>query len=115
MLRRAPLLSLALLILASSLAHAADNEDKDRGGTITIVDSRNIDPRPAKGETSRERFEVENNFKSNVPREELKFNAPSAWKWEDLTKPPYAYSPDPVDDVPALVEGFAGTGKLSLP
>jgi len=102
--------------IATTFSHAADNEDKDRGGTITIVDSRNIDPRSAAtGGNTREQFEIDHNFQSNVPPEELKFNAPTGWKWDDLSKPPYAYSADPVDAVPDLVQRYAGTGKVSLP
>ncbi len=98
--------------IATTFSHAADSVEKDHGGTICIVNSQNIDPRPAKeNQDARGQFETEHNFKSNVERAKLKFNPPADWQWRNLNALPYAYQPDPVSAVPALVKQFAGTGK----
>ena len=57
-------------------------------------------------------FELANNFKSSVEREALQFNAPADWTWENRNKLPYDYQLDPVENVPALLSKFAGTGKV---
>lgn len=100
--------------IATTFSHAADRTEKEHDGTICIVNSRNIEPRAAiTNATTNEKFEMENNFKGNVEREKLEFNAPKDWKWENRNVLPYPYRPDPVDSVPDLVKRQAGTGKVS--
>lgn len=99
--------------IATSFSHDKDSVSHGKGGTIAIVDSRNDAPRPAKKpETPEKRFEIENNFRSSVPREKLRFNPPADFAWNDRAALPYRYTPDPVDQVPALVARYAGTGKV---
>lgn len=128
--------------VATSFSHAADNVKKGREGTLVVVNSKNENPRlpdpaaevaseteatdaPASGpvqpkstppkemDPNRE-FELANNFQSSVERAALQFNSPADWTWENRNTLPYAYSPDPVDEVPELVTKFAGTGKVDF-
>lgn len=100
--------------IATTFSHAADSVSKGQGGALVIIDSRNVEPRPQiTGDTERERFEIENNFKSSTEPAQFQFNAPADWKWENLHTLPYAYRTDPVDAVPAIVRRHAGVGKLS--
>jgi pectate lyase len=99
--------------IATSFSHDKDSVSKGRGGTISIVNSRNEQPRSAKSSDDMDKkFEIENNFKSNVPREKLQFNAPADFEWKDRGMLPYSYKPDAVDQVPALVSKYSGTGKV---
>ena len=103
-------------LVATSFSHAKDKLTKNLGGTICIVDSRNLNPATGgEGKTADEKFERANNFKSSVERAALKFNAPADFKWEDLSKLPYRYDTGPVDEVAATVRNFSGTGKIVLP
>ena len=98
---------------ATSFSHDKDAVSKGRGGTISIVNSRNEQPRPAKSsDDADKKFEIENNFKSNVERDKLQFNAAADFEWKNRGTLPYSYKPDPVDQVPALVTKYAGTGKV---
>ena len=100
--------------IATTFSHAADSEEKDHAGTICIVNSKNIEPRPpVEDAKSRVAFEIEHNFKSNVERAQLEFNPVKDWTWENRHVLPYAYRPDPTDNVPALVKQFAGAGKVA--
>lgn len=126
--------------VATSFSHAKDSVPRQKGGTICIVESRNENARPPKPEkplpTGADEaedsakpsttgavkkqtigpdleFELANLFKSSVERGELRFNAPSDWKWEDRSILPYRYAPDSVEAVPALLSKWAGVGKLS--
>lgn len=100
--------------IATTFSHAADSVTKDKDGTLAIVGSRNVEPRPAiTPKTEREAFEVEHNFKGSTEPEHFQFNAPADWKWENLHKLPYTYRADPVDAVAAMVRQYAGVGKLS--
>jgi hypothetical protein len=100
---------------ATTFSHAKDSALKEKGGTICIVDSRNEKPRTAPvAEKADEKFEQENNFKSNVEREKLHFNKPTGFAWENLNVLPYHYTADAVDTTPALVKEWAGVGKLKF-
>lgn len=100
--------------IATTFSHAADAEAKDKGGTIVIVNSRNVAQRPpANADTAREQFEIEHNFKSNGDPAIFQFNAPAEWEWKNRHVLPYAYRPDPADEVPTIVRRHAGTGKIS--
>lgn len=100
--------------IATTFSHAADTDAKDKGGTIVILDSRNVEPRPAgTGGTAREESERANNFKSNADPATFLFNAPAEWRWENRHVLPYAYRADPVGDVPVFVRRDAGTGKIA--
>lgn len=100
--------------IATSFSHDQDSVSKGRGGTICIVNSRNEEPLPAKSSDDLDKqFELENNFKSNVPRDRLQFNSPVGFSWKNLGTLPYSYQPDPVDEIPALVWKYAGTGKFA--
>ena len=102
-------------LIATSFSHAKDSVARDHAGILCIVGSNNENPRPPRAATQAdERFEQENNFKSNVARGDLRFNPPADFSWADLNHLPYRYTPDPVDAVDALVKQWAGTGKLSL-
>jgi pectate lyase len=98
--------------IATTFSHAGDTVDKERGGTLVVVNSRNLDPR-APSSDENDRFELEHNFQSSTGREQMKFNAPASWPWSDLSVLPYEYALDPVGDVPDLVQHFAGTGKIA--
>jgi pectate lyase len=99
--------------LATTFSHAGDSVSKGQGGTLLIVESRHVEPRPAPApDSEREAFELEHNFKSSTAPERFRFNAPADWPWPDLRRVPYAYRTDPVDDVPAIVRRHAGAGKL---
>ena len=99
--------------IATSFSHDKDAVSKGLGGTICIIDSRNRDPRPAKSSDNPDKqFEIDNNFKSSVNPGDLRFNSPAGFAWDDVTKLPYVYRADPVDQVPALVSRYAGVGKL---
>ena len=120
--------------VATTFSHAKDSIANKLGGTICIVDSRNenprvvnsgdddqseseetaVDPKPGarKDKDPNRAFELANNFKSNVERAALQFNAPTSWKWPDLNKLPYEYHLDPVDGVAALVSKSASAGKF---
>lgn len=101
--------------VATSFSHAKDSVSRERGGFIGLVDSRNLSPREtAAPEKADERFEQANNFKPNVERAKLEFNAPAGFVWENRNVPPYLYASDPVDAVTALVKQNAGAGKLKL-
>ena len=100
--------------IATTFSHAADAEAKDKGGTIVIVNSRQVDPRPPlTAKTAREEFEIGNNFKSNADAAAFQFNPPAEWSWENRHILPYTYRPDPVDEVPRIVRRDAGAGKVS--
>jgi pectate lyase len=100
---------------ATSFSHAKDSALHEKGGTICIVNSRNEKPRaapvPAKAE---ERFEEENDFKSNADRANLQFNPVADFPWQDRNTLPYKYSADATDGVPNLVRQYSGVGKLKL-
>ena len=101
--------------VATTFSHAKDSVAKQRGGIICIVDSKNILPRAAgTPEKSDERFEQENNLKSNVERAKLEFNKPADFVWENRNALPYHYTADAVDAVTALVKQYAGAGKFKL-
>lgn len=125
--------------VATTFSHAKDSVARNQGGTICIVNSRNIEPRAPNAEAvaasetediedsapaatpkpasqkekdpNRE-LEVTNNFKSSVERAALQFNQPAGWTWENRNELPYTYKLDPLDEVRALVTKSAGTGKL---
>ncbi len=103
--------------IATTFSHAADSVKKDHTGTLVVVNSRNESPRVAafassgKADPNRA-FEIEHDFKSSTGRSALAFNAPAEWTWETRNTLPYDYKLDPVDDVPALLAKFTGTGKL---
>ena len=98
---------------ATSFSHAKDSAAKEKSGTICIVDSRNENIRAADvAEKADERFEQENNFKSNVTREALQFNAAPGLVWPDRNKIPYHYTADSVDAASELVKKFSGCGHL---
>lgn len=130
--------------IATTFSHASDSVARDRGGSLCLVNSRNLNPRPVnlnepvepeaeepgdkeskpksavpgkegkKQDPNRE-FETANNFRNSVERNALRFNRPANWNWPDRNKLPYSHTPDAVDDVPALVKQFAGSGKLREP
>jgi pectate lyase len=98
--------------IATSFSHGEDRVSKGKGGTVCIVNSRNFQPRTViKVDPDMDPVEVENNFKGNVERKELEFNAPTGWKWENRHELPYAYNADPVEDVLELVRRGAGAGR----
>jgi pectate lyase len=98
--------------IATSFSHGEDSVSKGRGGTMCIVNSYNFQPRTMiKIDPDMDPIEVENNFKSNAERENVMFNAPAGWKWENRRELPYAYSADPVDGVSEMVRRGAGTGR----
>jgi len=99
--------------IATSYSHANDTVEKGRGGIVCLVDCINIRPRamPATSKTN-ERFEREQNFRSNVDRDNLEFSQPVGFVWSDRKQVPYAYSLDPVDKAPEVVKQYAGIGKL---
>jgi pectate lyase len=100
---------------ATSYSHAKDSVLKGKGGNICLVDCRNENPRTRESaEKSDERFEQENNFKSSATRDKLQFNKPAGFAWENLNAPPYQYTSDSVDAMPAIVKQFAGA-TLNLP
>ncbi|MEA3212901.1 MAG: hypothetical protein QOE70_5958 [Chthoniobacter sp.] len=99
--------------IATTFSHAADAEAKDKGGTIVMVNSRQVDPRPpATAATEREQFEIDHNFKSNADPAVFQFNPPAEWPWENRHVLPYAHRSDSVDEVPMIVRRDAGTGKV---
>jgi pectate lyase len=102
--------------IATTFSHAKDTVAKERAGTIALVDCINANPRTApSSSSSNENFERDQNFKSNVERDKLKFNEPAAtFDWPDRSKPPYVYTVDPVADVPELVKQNCGTGKFDV-
>lgn len=101
--------------IATTFSHAKDSALKEKGGTICIVDSRNENPRTAPvAAKADEKFEQENNFKSNVERAKLQFNPPAGFAWENLNALPYRYTADAVDTTPALVKEWSGVGKLKF-
>jgi pectate lyase len=101
--------------VATSFSHAKDSVSRERGGFICLVDSRNISPRETVvAEKADERFEQENNFKANVERAKLEFNAPSGFAWTNRNELPYRYRADAADAVTPLVKENAGVGKLKL-
>ena len=100
---------------ATSFSHAKDSALHEKGGTICLVDSRNENPRTnAVAVKAEEKFEQENDFKSNVEREKLQFNKPAELAWNNLNALPYRYAADPVDATSALVKRWAGAGKLKF-
>jgi pectate lyase len=100
--------------IATTFSHAADSVSKGQGGALLIVESRNVEPRPAPTPgDEREAFEIEHNFKGSTEPGRYQFNAPADWKWPDLRKMPYVYRADPVDEVPGIVRRHAGAGKLT--
>jgi pectate lyase len=100
---------------ATSFSHAKDSALKEKGGTICIVNSRNEKARTAAASAKAdERFEQENNFKSNVTREKLEFNKSSDFRWENLNALPYRHSVDAVAETEKVIKEFAGPGKLKL-
>ncbi len=100
--------------IATTFSHAADTEAKGKGGTMVILNSRNVEPRPtATGGTALEESERANNFKGNAELATFLFNAPAEWRWENRHVLPYTYRADPVDEVPGIVRRDAGTGKIS--
>lgn len=96
--------------IATTFSHADDNVAKLRGGSIVIVDSLNLEPRPmhAPAETPNVQFEFDHNFKGNVGRAELLFNPPAEWTWKDRHNLPYAYNTDATAAVTDLVRRGAG-------
>jgi pectate lyase len=99
--------------VATTFSHAKDSVAKNHGGTIVIVNSRNVEPRPPiPNDKDREQFEIEHNFKNSTDPATFQFNPPAGWKWRDLHKPPYAWRADPVESTPELVRKFAGAGKV---
>jgi pectate lyase len=100
--------------IATSFSHAADTEQKGRGGIVAIVNSKNLAPRPPWGNLKEvEKFEFEHNFVPNVKREELRFNPPAEWVWGNLGALPYAYQPDPAESLPTMLKKYAGTGHVA--
>ncbi len=100
--------------IATTFSHASDSASKGKGGALAIVDSRNVEPRPApKPDSEGEAFELEHNFKGSTEPEGFRFNAPADWQWPELRKVPYVYHADPVDEVPRIVRQYAGVGKLA--
>lgn len=100
--------------VATTFSHAADAEAKDQGGTIVIVNSRQVDPRPPiTASNAREEFEIAHNFTGNADPAAFQFNAPAEWAWENRHILPYSYLPDAVDAVPMIVRRDAGAGKVS--
>jgi pectate lyase len=98
---------------ATSFSHAKDSLAKEKGGTLCIVSSLNETPRTAsRAVKESESMEQANNFKSNVERGGLKFNAPAVLKWENLNALPYAYGAGPVDATTELVKRWAGAGRV---
>ena len=102
-------------LCATSYSHAKDSALHGKGGSICIVDSRNKKPRiPKKPRRAEERFEQENNFKSNVERAKLQFNPPAGLDWTNRNELPYLYHSDSTESVEELVEKYAGAGKLTF-
>ena len=99
--------------IATSYSHANDTVEKSRGGIICLVDCINIHLRamPATSKTN-ERFEQEQNFRSNFDRDNLEFSQTAGFVWTDRKQVPYAYSLDPADKAPGVVKQYAGIGKL---
>ncbi|HEX8296697.1 MAG TPA: hypothetical protein VF593_10375, partial [Chthoniobacteraceae bacterium] len=102
--------------IATSFSHAKDLASEGKGGRLSILESRNVDPRPRTSpKTEGEAFEQEHNFTNSPELEPFEFNAPAAaFPWPDRRRPPYSAAIDPVDEVPALVEKFAGTFKQAV-
>jgi pectate lyase len=99
--------------IATSFSHDKDSVSQGKGGTLCIVGSRNEAPRLSKPSSRADKqFEIEHNFQSSVPREQLHFNAPLNFRWEDRSKLPYPYRADAVEQVPSLVVKYAGTGQM---
>ncbi len=100
--------------IATSFSHAADSVAKQRGGTICIINSVNLQPRPpAQPDNEADQFEIAQNFHSNVERAQLRFNPSAAIAWEQLNELPYRLPPDPVDALQDLLGKYAGTGKVA--
>ena len=100
---------------ATTFSHAKDSVQKEKGGKICLVDCRNENPRTtAVAEKADERFEQENNFKSNVERAALQFNAPTGCAWTNLNALPYRHAADAADVTPELVRKFAGATAVEL-
>ncbi|MDQ3625018.1 MAG: hypothetical protein M3463_21490 [Verrucomicrobiota bacterium] len=99
--------------IATTFSHADDNVAAGRGGTLVIVDSCNIEPRPIPENPARDPFAINHHFRSSVERSALLFNPAADWAWKNRGTLPYAYHLDPVTEVPALVRQFAGTGRIS--
>ncbi len=97
---------------ATSFSHAKDSALKEKGGTICIVNSLNENPRTAKpAEKADERFEQENNFKSNVERGKLEFNKPAGFAWENRNQLPYRYEADATDKAEKRVKSLSGATR----
>jgi hypothetical protein len=98
---------------ATSFSHAKDYAAKEKGGTVWIVDSLNENPRASKPvEKADERFEQENNFKSNVERAKLQFNLPRGFEWSDRNRLPYEDSLTPTAQIEGEVRKNAGARLL---
>lgn len=100
--------------IATTFSHASDTVAKQHGGTVCIVGSLNLQPRPlseAKDEAGR--FENENNFRSSFERAQLRFNPPASFAWEQLNQLPYRLQPDPVEGLPELLQKQTGTGRVA--
>lgn len=78
----------------ASFSHAGDSVEKNRGGSIKIVDSLDL------GKKAGGRFK-------DHPAE-FRFNEPKGFGWDDLSKPPYAYHAAPASSVEELVKQQAG-------
>ena len=97
---------------ATSFSHAKDSALKEKGGAICIVDSKNENPRETTPATKPdERFEQENNFKSNVERTKLEFNAPRGFVWENRNQLPYRYEADVTGKTVELVKRLSGATR----
>ncbi len=82
--------------LTSAWSYASDSTGKGRGGSIRITGSLDLRAVPDPGKSFQ-----------NHP-DEFRFNAPSAFEWKDLSKPPYAYQLLPVAEVEADVRKNSG-------
>lgn len=103
------------VLCATSFSHAKDSALKERGGTICIVNSRYEIPRDPKTATRpEEKFEQENNFKSNIERAKLEFNAATGFNWTNRSVLPYPYQPDALESFPVLVKQHAGVSNGSF-
>jgi pectate lyase len=100
------------VLCATRFSHADDTIAKGRGGTMCIVGSINVEPRPAPSVKSSDAIEQERNFKSSVERDEFEFHEPADLLWENRKQLPYPYKLDPAEQVPQILKDHAGVGKL---